>query len=205
MVALQKNISQPDVQHQETTPEPSRDMPIRLLKIARIKSNLTGAEGIIVVRQLSRHFARFDAYLPLLVGEAVEIDFDDMGGVAGIITDKMINSFTLQFTDEFDPVARLSSDVEFTGSKTRRRPRVASGVAVTLQAKAGKFPARIIDLSVGGAKIAIDEPMPASGEIQIRSWDRTPITARIAWQANGEIGVIFVRKLSIAELLTWSS
>lgn len=205
MVAIQENMSHAAEALPSSPSATASEMPIRLLKIARIKSNLTGAEGIIVVRQLSRHFARFDAYLPLLVGEAVEIDFDDMGGVAGIVTDKIINSFTLQFTEEFDPATRLGSDAEFTGSKTRRRPRVASGVSVTLQAKSGKFPARIIDLSVGGAKIAVDEPMPDSGEIQIRSWNRTPITARIAWQANGEIGVIFVRKLSIAELLTWSS
>ena len=59
--------------------------PIRLLKIARLKSLLNGNEAMIVVRQLSKNFARFDAYLPLLIGESVEIDFDDTGALRGII------------------------------------------------------------------------------------------------------------------------
>lgn len=205
MLSSPQTSSETTVADGRSIASPASSGPIRLLKIARVRSRLTGMEGIIVTRQLSSHFARFDSYLPLLVGEAVEIDFDDTGGVAGVVTEKLLNSYTLQFTDPFDPVQRLRSDHEPTGSKMRRRPRVAIGVSATLHGKGAKYSGRIVDLSVGGAKIAVDEPIAVSGEVQIRSWGRTPITASIAWQANGEIGVIFVRKLSIPELLSWSA
>jgi hypothetical protein len=179
--------------------------PIRLLKIARIKSHLNGSEAMIVVRQLSAHFARFDAYLPLMIGESVEIDFDDTGALRGIITERMINSFAMQFIDGCDPLARIRQAEEEATPQAKRRPRVTVGVAVTLHSKCGTYKASLVDLSVGGAKIESEQPLPPLYEIQIRGWDRAPITARVAWQTSTQIGVIFVRKLSISELLTWSA
>ena len=179
--------------------------PIRLLKIARLKSLLNGNEAMIVVRQLSKNFARFDAYLPLLIGESVEIDFDDTGALRGIITERMINSFAMQFVDGCDPIARIRQAEQDGAAQAKRRPRVSIGLAVTLHAKCGTYKASLVDLSVGGAKIETEQPLPPLNEIQIRGWDRAPITARVAWQTSTQIGVIFVRKLSISELLTWSS
>lgn len=177
--------------------------PIRLLRTAKIKSLLNSAEGLIVVKQLSSNFAWFDSWHTLLVGEAVEMDFDGRGSLEGIVTDRMKNSYLVQFTGDCDPLSHLDPAVDADG-RTGRRPRIAAGVPITLHAKGALFTGQMIDLSFGGAKILVDAEVPEDCGIEIHAWGRQSINARIAWQEKGEIGVAFDRKLSIQELRVWA-
>lgn len=177
--------------------------PIRLLRTAKIKSLLNAAEGLIVVKQLSSNFAWFDSYQPLLVGEAVEMDFDGRGCLSGVVTDRMKDSYLVQFDDDCDPLGRIDQGVDADG-KAGRRPRIAAGVSVTLHVNGALFKARLVDLSFGGAKMLVDTPIPDDHAIEIHAWSRKSLIARIAWQENGEMGVAFDRQLSITELLAWA-
>lgn len=89
-----------------------------------------------------------------------------------------------------------SSLVSLPRSKARNRrewPRYKSVRSFSLAARAdGRLlPCTVEDISLGGAKLAFDEELPAGEILQLSHADGRPVTCARVWQDRRTLGVQF--------------
>ncbi len=64
------------------------------------------------------------------------------------------------------------------------------------------IPCEILDISVGGARITAEQPLPADGDLVLQIGELVAFPGRVAWQRDGQIGIEFaVAPDTVAQVL----
>lgn len=77
-----------------------------------------------------------------------------------------------------------------------RSPRVDTGILVLLRCAAGKFPARITNLSASGFRLQTPRALKVGWEVTLESPKRPPVRCMIRWVAGKEAGGVFLERSS---------
>ena len=78
-----------------------------------------------------------------------------------------------------------------------RSPRVDTAFLVLLRCAAGKFPARITNLSATGFRLEAPRALEVGWEITLEAPKRPPVNGVIRWTAGKQAGGVFLDSLSL--------
>ena len=78
-----------------------------------------------------------------------------------------------------------------------RSPRVDTEFLVLLRCAAGKFPARVINLSATGFRLEAPRELEAGWEITLQVPKRDPVKCVIRWASGKEAGGVFLEAISL--------
>ena len=197
--------------HEETTfsfsekaprpPERRRDP--RHMTLLRVGA-LISAQGreLCLIRNISAGGLLAHAYSPHQVGERVSVELKTKQPVEGHILWVDGSNVGVQFDAPIDVAELLASHVSPDGWRPRS-PRVEVDRMATLRCGARVYAANTRDISQGGVKLEVDEPL-ASGQQVVLTMERfRPIQAVIRWCQDGFAGVEFTETLPFQELIAW--
>lgn len=78
-----------------------------------------------------------------------------------------------------------------------RSPRVDTEFLVSLRCAAGKFPARITNLSATGFRLFAARPLEAGWEVTLEVPKRPPVACLIRWASGKEAGGVFLEPTTL--------
>lgn len=169
-----------------------------VLLIGRV-SGVPGAP-VCLVHDISKAgmCARFD--VPPTVGDALTVEVRGLPAVTGIVRWVRGRKAGLQFADEQDieRVFNLKGD----DGTVARPPRFPLSAPAQLRIDGRRLVAELLDLSAGGAKLALAAAGPSAGQagaIHLLRAD-APIFGSVAWTREDRIGFRFASPLPLAQL-----
>jgi hypothetical protein len=81
----------------------------------------------------------------------------------------------------------------------RAYPRRPSDLAVALRVAGEEQKARLVDIGLGGAGVAVDRPLEVGATLSLvlhapNRWDPLHLQVRVAWAAAGRAGLAFAEQ-----------
>jgi len=83
------------------------------------------------------------------------------------------------------------------GQQEGRSPRVDTEFLVLLRCAAGKFPARITNLSATGFRLQAARALEPGWEVTLQAPKRPPVKCVIRWATDKEAGGVFLELMSL--------
>lgn len=178
----------------------------RHLTILRVGKLISGSiQELCLVRNISSGGLKARVYSDKAVGEEVSIELKSGQAIAGVVQWNAGNEIGVQFHDKIDVPALLASDEVLTRGMRPRPPRVHLPTLALLRLRSELWGIGIQDISQGGAKIEIDQPLDIGDEVVIMVGDFRPLTAIVRWVRGGAAGVEFKQMIPYSELAQWLS
>jgi hypothetical protein len=177
----------------------------RTLSIFRVAKLMTHAESLCVVRNISSGGLMAETYESLAVGQAVHLQFASEITLAGTVVWQRERMAGIRFDAPVDVFELLRPTSHFRPMRFRdRAPRVAVSGQVELRAGARYHRAKLCDISQGGAKLLVPEPLRLDEEIVLRAGTLHPLRGNVRWQDGNAIGVAFHSPVPLEELTRWT-
>jgi len=163
---------------------------------------VSGASGapVCLVHDISKAgmCARFD--VPPAVGDVVTVEVRGLPAVTGTVRWVRGRKAGLQFAEaqNIDQVFNPRGD----DGTVARPPRFPLSAPAQLRLDGRRIVAELLDLSAGGAKLALAAPGPRPGQTGAIHLLRAeaPIYGGVAWARDDRIGFRFARPLPLAQL-----
>lgn len=177
----------------------------RTLSIFRVAKLMTQAESLCVVRNISSGGLMAETYEPLVVGQAVHLQFASEITLAGAVVWRRDRLAGIQFDEPIDVFELLRPTSDFRPMRFRNRPpRVHVSGLVELRAGACYHRAKLCDISQGGAKLLVPEPLRVDEEVVLRAGTLNPLRGNVRWQETNAIGIAFHSPVPLDELTRWT-
>ena len=178
---------------------------LTLFMVAKLKVEGAG-EGLCRVRNISSGGLMLESRMPLRPDSRVWIELRGMRTLSGTIVWARDGRAGIKF-DEPVTVEELVGPVQ-TGRRRLLRnsqprgPRIIVDCPIEVQLDSGRVDARLIDISQGGAKIAL-RLLPQRDERLILMIPGLPLKLAIVRWAGDEVGVGFAEPLPFDVLAEW--
>jgi hypothetical protein len=197
--------------HEETTfsfsekppqpPERRRDA--RHLTILRVGA-LVGPHGreLCLVRNISAGGLMAHVYSQHVMGERVSVELKTKQQIEGYVIWISDSNIGIQFDNPIDVADLLATHVTSDGWRPRT-PRVEVDRLATLRGGARIYAANTRDISQGGVKLEVDEPLEVGREVVLTMERFRPLQAVVRWCQDGFAGIEFKELLPFNELITW--
>ena len=197
--------------HEETTfsfsekapqpPERRRDP--RHLTILRVGA-LIGPQGreLCLIRNISAGGLMAHAYSPHKLGERVSVELKTKQAMDGEVIWVSDSNIGVQFDAPIDVAELLATHVSKDGWRPRT-PRVEVDRLATLRCGARLYAANTRDISQGGVKLEIDEPLEVGSDVVLTMERFRPLLGVVRWCQDGFAGVEFTELLPFQELIGW--
>jgi hypothetical protein len=197
--------------HEETTfsfsekpprpPERRRDA--RHLTILRVGA-MVGKHGreLCLVRNISAGGLMAHVYSKHRMGERVSVELKTKQPIEGFVIWISDSNIGVQFDTPIDVAELLANHVTDDGWRPRS-PRVEVDRLATLRCGARLHAANTRDISQGGVKLEVDEPLEIAREVVLTMERFRPLQGVVRWCSDGFAGVEFRELLPFNELITW--
>ena len=177
---------------------------IALLLIARITSDRYDA--LCCVRNLSSGGLKADVRARFVVGERIRIEFRNGDVIAGEVRWTDRRSIGVQFDAAID-VERLLSQSSTSwrrpGGQVPRAPRLPTSCPAELKTNGRIHRVSVVDLSQGGAKLAVTAPVEKDELVTLVVPGLPPQKGVVRWAQGGKVGVAFLESIAFATLAEW--
>jgi hypothetical protein len=183
-------------------PRPSEIQPHERLLMPSAKLVADGASSLCRVRNLSAGGMTVEAVAPLLVGTRVEIELSSNRIVSGQVVWVRQGLLGVKFDPSVD-ICALFSEESGEAELPARPPRIEVGCGATIRIGKLYHQVQVQDVSLGGMKVALDDPDCIGREVTVTIESLRPASGRICWHRDGYAGIVFDAPYSFEELGEW--
>ena len=88
-----------------------------------------------------------------------------------------------------NPIARSNDRATQPGSERRTHRRKGTFWRAQLVTSAGSFECRVLDLSLRGAKVQLDQPVAEAEAVTLILEPLTEFSGAVVWRGNGSVGI----------------
>ena len=176
----------------------------RHLTILRVGA-LIGSAGreLCLIRNISAGGVMAHVYGCHAEGEAVAIELKSNQQITGKVVWAEGSNVGIKFHEPIDVAEMLSSQAAIENGWRPRMPRVEVDRLATLRCGARLYGANTRDISQGGVKIEIDEPLEVGAEIVLTLERFRPLKGVVRWCKEGFAGIEFHQTIPFPELMAW--
>lgn len=174
----------------------------RLVTILRIGKLIKGeAQELCLIRNISEGGLKAHVYSPHTAGDRITVEFGSDTRVSGTVRWVRDDNIGMEFDARVD-VAELLKPEAAAGRKPRA-PRLDIRGQARLRIGADVWRVEVRDLSQGGAKIKIDDPLHVGEDCVVTVDGLRPVKAVVRWQEDGSAGLEFLPRIPFDELIQW--
>lgn len=158
-------------------------------------------DGLCRVRNLSEGGARIETGIDVHIDEYVSVELRGGLHLVGRVAWRRENAAGLQF---FVPVPceALLTPLGKADQKSRG-PRLATDCHVFAQERGVRIPARMLNISLGGAMLEINSRQLTRHELIVDIPELGQLFATVQWHEGRDYGVHFSRQIGFADLSRW--
>jgi hypothetical protein len=170
-----------------------------LLPAAKLIAN--GSSGLCRIRNISAGGLSAEVAVPHAVGSQVVVELNSHRQVSGQVVWVREGLLGIKFNSSVDMRALFSKDKD--QDLSARPPRIEVGCTATIRLGKLYHQVRVQDVSLGGMKVALDDPDCVGREVTVTVDSLRPARGRIRWHNDGHAGVVFDTPYSFEELGEW--
>lgn len=176
---------------------------VTILRLARLSAGDIEALGI--VRDISEGGMKLELKVSLDPADAVAVSLFNDRWIDGQVVWRDGNVAGIQFARQIDVEEVLGKAPRPRRGQQPRRPRIPVDSAALIGIDAKWLSARLCDVSQNGAKLRIERDLPEGSEITLHLGALGRQKARVRWQNDGCVGVMFTAPLRMRDLVEWST
>jgi hypothetical protein len=198
--------------HEETTfsfselapRPPERRTAPRHLTILRVGA-LIGPAGreLCLIRNISAGGLMAHVYSCHATGEEVTVELKGNHQISGKVIWAEQSNIGIQFDARVDVPEMLSSHALLDNGWQPRLPRCEVDRLATVRCGARLYGANTRDISQGGVKLEVDEPLEADSQVVVALDRFRAVDGVVRWSCDGMAGIAFNQLLPFGELMAW--
>jgi hypothetical protein len=184
-------------------PRERRNAP-RQMTILRVGA-LIGPEGreLCLIRNISAGGLMAHVYSTHEEGEEVAVELKTNQQIAGKVIWADESNVGIRFLERIDVAEMLSSQSALGNGWRPRMPRVEIDRLATIRCGARVHAANTCDISQGGVKVEIDEPIEEGKDVVVTLERFRPLHGVVRWCGDGLAGIAFNHVVPFHELMGW--
>ena len=188
----------------ETPRPPERRNAPRHLTILRVGA-LIGPEGreLCLIRNISAGGLMAHVYANHAPGMQVAVELKSEQPIPGEVVWVEDSNIGVQFDEPIDVADMLSSQSALDNGRRPRMPRVEVDRLGTLRCGARQVAVNTRDISQGGVKVEVDEPIEAGADIVLTLERFRAVHGSVRWCRDGMAGIAFNQVIPFHELMGW--
>lgn len=176
----------------------------RHLTILRVGTLIVGdRRELCLVRNVSSAGLMAHVYSPLEPEQRVAVELKSGQQIDGRVVWVREANAGIAFDSPVDVAGLLANPPVLDNGWRPRLPRVEVDRPATLRAGARSWRVRTRDVSQGGVKIALDQPLEAGEEVVLTLDGLRPLPGTVRWHGAGACGVGFNALIPFDELIAW--
>jgi hypothetical protein len=188
----------------EAPPPPDRRKQPRHITILRVGTIiLEDRRELCLIRNISAGGLMAHVYSQLKLGERLEVEFKTNQRLAGKVSWAEGTNVGIAFDEPVDLEDLLAVTTELGNGWRPRLPRVEVDRLGTLRVGSRIYALNTRDISQGGVKIEIDQPLDVGAEVVITLDKFRPVAGVVRWYHEGFCGVAFNQVIPFQELIAW--
>ena len=170
-----------------------------LMPPAKLVAN--GVSALCRIRNISAGGLSAEIAAPHPVGSAVTIELNSHRQVSGNVVWVREGLLGVKFDSTVDIRALFSKEGD--PAQSSRPPRIEVGCAATIRMGKLYHQVQVQDVSLGGMKVALDDPDCVGREVTVTIESLRPASGTIRWRKDGYAGIVFDTPYSFEELGEW--
>lgn len=183
---------------------PERRQQDRVVTILRVGVLIIqGRRELCLIRNVSAGGMMAHVYSHVDVGQRVTIELKTHQQMSGVIAWTRESNVGIAFDQPVDVAELLANPPVMDNGWRPRTPRIEIDRLATLRMGARTLWVQATDISQGGAKIAIDQPIESGAEIVLTLENFRPLSGTVRWQSGRTCGIGFNILIPFEELITW--
>jgi hypothetical protein len=183
---------------------PERRQQPRHITILRVGAVIIGGRReLCLIRNISAGGLMAHVYSRIAVGQKLEVDFKTNQPLSGRVSWVDGSNVGIAFDTIVDVEELLAAQAADENGWRPRLPRVEVDRLGTLRAGAHVYPFSTRDISQGGLKIEIDQPLEEGTEIVVTLDKFRPLPGVVRWTGDGLCGIAFNQVIPFHELMKW--
>lgn len=189
---------------EEAPKPPERRREPRHLTILRVGSLIIdGQRELCLIRNISAGGVMAHAYSPLAEGQRVEVEFKSDQRIPGSVYWAREANIGIGFDEPIDVEEMLANHSRSGGDWRPRMPRIEVDRLAMLRVGARTYGVSTCDISQGGVKLMIDQPLQAGAAVVLSLDDFRPVPGVVRWYHEGMAGIAFNEVIPFRELMEW--
>jgi hypothetical protein len=162
-----------------------------------------GRHELCLIRNISAGGLMAHVYSTLKPEQRLEVELKTHQKVVGRVSWCSGSNVGIAFDEPVDVEDLLASNSELQNGWRPRLPRVEVDRLGTLRVGSHIHALNTRDISQGGVKIEIDQPLEVGAEIVVALQDLRPLQGVVRWYHEGLCGVSFNQIIPFQELINW--
>ncbi|GAA0295928.1 hypothetical protein GCM10009087_02090 [Sphingomonas oligophenolica] len=179
--------------------EEFRQMTVRL--VAKLRTS--EREELCLVRNLSSRGLTAHVYSAIEVDSAVTFEFASGVTIPARVVWQRDSVMGVQFAERTDPALILSVRERFPDAPAPRAPRVELNIGATARVNMVHRPITLNNISQGGARVAVEEPVDVREKLTLLIDGLPPLTGQVRWSRGGVAGLAFLSPVPFDILAQW--
>lgn len=189
---------------EEAPGPPERRSAPRHLTILRVGSLiLEGKRELCLIRNISAGGMMAHVYTPLAEGQPLEVELKSDQRIAGRVFWARESNIGIGFAAPIDVEEMLAVHSRGANGWRPRMPRVEVDRLAMLRVGARVYGVSTIDISQGGVKLIVDQPLEPGAEVVLSLEGFRAIQGTVRWYHEGLAGISFNQVVPFHDLMGW--
>jgi hypothetical protein len=164
---------------------------------------IEGRRELCLIRNISAGGLMAHVYSPIQPGQRVTIELKTEQPISGEVIWTEGADAGVAFDAPVDIAALLASPPRLDNGWRPRLPRVEIDRLATLRVGARTYWVQARDISQGGVRIDLDQPVETGAEIVVTLENLRPLPGTVRWQQGRNCGIAFNVPIAFDELIGW--
>jgi hypothetical protein len=187
-----------------SAPQPDRRRHGRHLTILRVGALIIdGRRELCLIRNISAGGLMAHVYSGIEVDQRLSVELKSDQNVPGRVLWVDEANIGVGFDEPIDVEEILAVQAVSANGWRPRLPRVEVDRLGTLRAGARTFAVSTCDISQGGVKVEIDQPLQPGEEVVFTPEKFRPVQGVVRWYHGGVCGISFNQVIPFHELMRW--
>lgn len=183
---------------------PERRREPRHLTILRVGTLIIdGRRELCLIRNISAGGLMAHVYSPFEPGQRLSVELKTNQAVSGRVTWTDGSNIGISFDDPIDVEELLASQSVLDNGWKPRLPRVEVDRLATLRVGARTLWVSTRDISQGGIKLELDQPLATGEDVVLSLEGFRPVHGVVRWCQGGLAGISFNQVIPFRELMNW--
>lgn len=175
-----------------------------VFRVARLI--LPEGDQLAIIRNISEHGIMLELYARISVGDRVMLDLGEGHRLVGEVRWRDAAAAGVNFIEPInvpDVLGKTAIGYEDPDGKVPRLPRVRTDSPAEITLAASNAPARLVNISIGGACVETDAPLASHQQIALTIPSLPTKVGTVRWKRGKLAGIVFGRPLSVQTLMEW--
>lgn len=177
----------------------------RQVVTVRWVAKITGNKGqeLCLIRNISTGGVMANVYSAHEIGEHIALEIRSGQQLQGEIVWMRDGCIGVRLQDQVDVSEMLKAASADRAGLRARAPRIEVYGCANIKVGTKVFSVDLCDLSQGGVKVTLPEPIEAANEVVVSISGLEDRKSLIRWQRDGRAGLSFIRPISFDLLVEW--